>query len=61
KYSMACCYNSEGGTTLAEMIGADRDWLSVFNLAAIEKAVQAGKGRTYGDNKVPVLDGRGDK
>jgi nitrous-oxide reductase len=58
RYSMGCCYNSEGGTNLGGMISADRDWLSVFDLARIEAAVKAGKTKTYG-NKVPVLDGRG--
>ncbi len=57
KYSMACSYNSEGGVTLAEMIAADRDYLIVFNLARIEAAVKAGKGRRIGKSKVPVLDG----
>jgi nitrous-oxide reductase len=59
KYSMGCCYNSENGVTLGEMIAADRDWLSVFNLERIEAAIKAGKGKTYGASKVPVLDGRG--
>ncbi len=58
KYSMACSYNSEGGTTLAEMMGKDRDWLVVFNLERIEAAIKAGKGHTIGGSQVPVLDGR---
>lgn len=60
KYSMACCYNSEEGVVLSEMMAKDRDWLTVFNLERIEAAVKAGKGFTIGDSKVPVLDGRGD-
>ena len=44
KYSMATCYNSEEGVTLNEMIAADRDWLVVFNLERIERAVKDGKG-----------------
>ncbi len=60
KYSMACCYNSEEGTTLAEMMAKDRDWLVVFNLERIEAAIKAGKGFKIGDSDVPVLDGRGD-
>lgn len=43
KYSFACCYNSESGVTLEQMIGADQDWLWVFNLEEIEKAVSAGE------------------
>ncbi len=58
RYSMACCYNSEGGVILSEMMANDRDWLAVFNLEAIEKDVKAGKGTTtIGDSKVPVIDG----
>jgi len=60
KYSMACCYNSEEGTTLPEMMAKDRDWLVVFNLERIEAAIKAGKGIKIGDSDVPVLDGRGD-
>ena len=58
KYSMACSYNSEEGTTLAEMIANDRDYLIVFNLPRIEAAVKAGKGEHIGKSRVPVLDGR---
>ncbi|MFT7578606.1 MAG: nitrous-oxide reductase [Myxococcota bacterium] len=58
-YSFACCYNSEAGVSLAEMMGADQDFLYVFNLPEIEKAVAAGKGTTIGDSKVPVIDARG--
>jgi nitrous-oxide reductase len=59
KYSFACCYNSEGAVTLEGMMAADRDWLYVFNLAAIEKAVKAGKTIKVGDSDVPVVDARG--
>lgn len=58
KYSMGTCYNSEKGMTLADMMGNDRDWLAIFNIAAIEKAVAAGKTFTIGTSKVPVVDGR---
>ena len=58
KYSMGTCYNSEGGMSLAEMMGNDRDWLAIFNIAEIEKAVAAGKTFTIGSSKVPVIDGR---
>ena len=57
-YSMATCYNSERGMVLADMMGNDRDWLVVFNIAEIEKAVAAGKTFTIGDSDVPVIDGR---
>ncbi len=58
-YSFAICYNSEGGVTLEEMMGSDRDHLYVFNIAACEKAVKEGKTITIGDSKVPVVDARG--
>ncbi|NOY24333.1 MAG: nitrous-oxide reductase [Oligoflexia bacterium] len=60
KYSFACCYNSEGGVTLEQMMANDQDYLYVFNLANIEAAVAAGKTMTIGDSKVPVVDARGD-
>ncbi|MCP4919820.1 MAG: nitrous-oxide reductase [Proteobacteria bacterium] len=58
KYSFATCYNSEGGVTLEQMMGADQDWLYVFNLANIQAAVDAGKTITVGDFD-KVIDGRG--
>lgn len=58
KYSFACCYNSEHGVTLEEMMAADQDHLFVFNLAAIEQAIKDGKATTLGDSKVPVIDAR---
>ena len=57
-YSFATCYNSEGGVNLEGMMASDRDWLYVFNLPAIEKAVKAGKTIKVGDSKVPVVDAR---
>jgi nitrous-oxide reductase len=59
KYSFATCYNSEGGVTLEQMMGADQDWLYVFNLAAIAAAVAAGKGKPMGGSDAPVIDARG--
>ncbi|MBW2231559.1 MAG: nitrous-oxide reductase [Deltaproteobacteria bacterium] len=59
KYSFATCYNSEGGVTLEGMMASDRDHLYVFNLAAIQKAVKAGKTIKVGDGSVPVVDARG--
>lgn len=58
-YSFACCYNSEGGVTLEEMMGADQDWVWCFNLKAIQAAVDAGKTMTVGTSKAPVVDARG--
>ena len=60
KYSMGTCYNSERGMNLTDMMGADRDWLAVFNIAAIEKAVAEKKTMRIGSSKVPVVDGRGE-
>ncbi len=60
-YSFATSYNTEHGTTLEQMMAADRDYLYVFNLPEIEKAVKAGKTMTIGDSKVPVVDARGSK
>lgn len=57
-YSMGTCYNGERGMVLADMMANDRDWLVIFNIAEIEKAVAAGKTFTIGDSKVPVVDGR---
>lgn len=59
-YSFATCYNSEGAVTLEGMMANDQDYLYVFNLAAIEAAVKAGKGITIGDSPVPVIDARGE-
>ncbi len=59
KYSFATCYNSEEAVTLEGMMAADRDWLYVFNLAAIQKAVAQGKTIRVGDGSVPVVDARG--
>lgn len=59
KYSFACCYNSEGGVTLEQMMAAERDHLYVFNIPEIEKAVKAGKTMRIGDSPVPVVDARG--
>ncbi len=60
KYSFACCYNSEGGVTLEEMMANERDHLYVFHIANIEAAVRAGNTIRIGDSPVPVVDARGD-
>ncbi|GAB3017400.1 TAT-dependent nitrous-oxide reductase [Bowmanella dokdonensis] len=58
KYAAATCYNSEKAYDLGGMMRNERDWVVVFNIPAIEKAVKAGKHVTLGDSKVPVVDGR---
>lgn len=58
-YSLATCYNLEGGTTLEGMMKNDRDCLYVFNIANIEKAVKEGRTIKIGDSPVPVVDARG--
>ena len=58
-YSFATCYNSEGATTLEGMMEADQDYLYVFNIPAIDKAVADGTTIKIGDGTAPVVDGRG--
>ncbi|NMG44433.1 nitrous-oxide reductase [Aromatoleum toluvorans] len=50
-------YNTEMGTTYPEMMAAEMDSCLFFNVARIEQAVKDGKFKTYGDSKVPVVDG----
>ena len=59
KFSMGTCYNSEGGVLLEEMMSADRDTLTVFNLERIEEAVNSGKGLKFKESDAPIIDGRG--
>jgi nitrous-oxide reductase len=59
KYSFATCYNSEGGVTLEQMMGADQDHLYVFNIKNCERAVAEKKTITLGDSQIPVIDARG--
>ena len=59
-YSFATCYNSERCTHLEEMMSAEQDWLYVFNLAEIERAVTEGRTTQLGTSTVPVVDGTGD-
>lgn len=58
RFVAATCYNSEKGVTLADTMRAERDWVVVFDVEAIEAAVAAGEYETLGDSPVPVLDGR---
>jgi nitrous-oxide reductase len=50
-------YNTENGAKYEDMMSAERDACLFFNIARIEAAVKAGKVKTYGDSKVPVVDG----
>ncbi|MDR5902529.1 MULTISPECIES: TAT-dependent nitrous-oxide reductase [Halomonas] len=58
RFVASTCYNSEKGMTLADTMRAERDWVVVFDVEAIEAAVEAGDFKTLGDSEVPVLDGR---
>jgi nitrous-oxide reductase len=50
-------YNTEMGVTFADMMSAERDRCAFFHIERIEAAVAAGRTRTFGDSKVPVVDG----
>lgn len=50
-------YNTEMGVHYEDMMSAERDACLFFNVARIEAAVKAGKFKTIGDSKVPVVDG----
>ena len=50
-------YNTEMGVKYEDMMSAERDACLFFNVARIEEAVKAGKFKTIGSSKVPVVDG----
>jgi nitrous-oxide reductase len=50
-------YNTERGARYEDMMSAERDACLFFNIARIEEAVKAGKFKTFGNSKVPVVDG----
>jgi len=50
-------YNTEMGVHYEDMMSSERDACLFFNVARIEAAVKAGKFKTIGDSKVPVVDG----
>lgn len=58
RFVASTCYNSEMGMTLPDTMRAERDWVVVFDVDAIEAAVKAGDYKTLGDSDVPVLNGR---
>lgn len=60
RFVASTCYNSEMGMTLTDTMRAERDWVVVFDVEAIEAAVKAGDYETLGDSDVPVLNGRHD-
>lgn len=53
-------YNVEMGAKYEDMMSAERDACVFFNVARIEAAVKAGKFKTVGSSKVPVVDGTRD-
>lgn len=50
-------YNVEMGAKYEDMMSSERDACLFFNIARIEAAVKAGKFKTIGTSKVPVVDG----
>jgi nitrous-oxide reductase len=50
-------YNTEGGAKFQDMMSAERDACVFFHIERIEAAVKAGKAKTIGASKVPVVDG----
>ncbi len=57
KLAAANQYNTENAALFGDMMSAARDACGFFNVARIEQAVKDGKFKTWGDSKVPVVDG----
>lgn len=57
KLAAANQYNTEMGAHYEDMMSAERDSCIFYNIARIEAAVKAGKFKTIGSSKVPVVDG----
>ncbi|MHB8912035.1 MAG: TAT-dependent nitrous-oxide reductase [Lysobacter sp.] len=57
KFAACNQYNTENGATFEDMMSAERDACVFFNIERIEQAIKDGKFKTYGDSRVPVVDG----
>jgi nitrous-oxide reductase len=55
-YAFSTCYNGEEGINLEQMTANEQDWTVIFDLKAIEAAVEKGDFKEIGG--VPVLDGQ---
>ncbi|WP_445156522.1 TAT-dependent nitrous-oxide reductase [Halomonas sp. E14] len=60
RFAAATCYNAERGVTLQDKMRFERDWVVVFDIHAIERAVANGDFLNIEGCEVPVVDGRGD-